>query len=197
VPEWQRLNEVKAERERILRGPYVMSMAEFTGIVLPTVSRFPLANGLDELSAPDTEALFLATLPHHPDELPGAKRDRSDGSDWLPGKVDRAAIDLCRDFRANYGWLRNAAHAGDIEVRRLSVRSCGCISTTPGSRSIADVLQAVETGAEDMFIVPPIDAPCAGHDSARVCRISLVAEEPPNPGDDPDFAAYLKAQFQR
>jgi len=197
VPEWQRLNEVRAERERILRSPYVMSMSEFTNIVLPNVSRFPLANGLDELAPPDTEALFLATLPHHVDELPEAKRSRGDGGDWLLGKVDRAVIEFCRDFRANYGWLRNAAHAGYLEVRRISTSSCGCAPARPGSRSIADVLQAIAAGAEDMFIVPPIGAQCTSYDSARVCRFSLVAEEPPNPGDDPDFAAFLKAQFQR
>lgn len=197
VPEWQRLNEVRAERERILRSPYVMSMSEFTSVVLPNVSRFPLASGLDELAAPDTEALFLATLPYHSDELPGAKRDRSDGRDWLIGRVDKTAIDLCRNFRANYGWLRNAAHAGYIEVRRISASSCGCTPTAASSRSIADVLQTIEAGAEDMFIVPPIGAQCTSYDSARVCRFSLVAEEPPNPGDDPDFAAFLKAQFQR
>ena len=195
-PDWELENEERAARHARMQAPYNMTLNEFKAKILPALCRFPfMPNDVSQLREGDAKRLWLASQPITDAstwEEKYAARDAKDALfDWHP-----TVHETCRALRRNYETLRKAKAAGFLEVQAI-VGRCACLRSI--SRKEFDIdaaLAAFDVENAAAPLLPLADSACARLESPRVCDVMLITVEPPRPGDDPDFTAWMKQLFR-
>lgn len=185
--------ERHAERQERLRAPQPISLNEFTSTFLPALSRYPFAPDISDFSPEDTQNLWLASSQITEASTWDEKYQVQDAQSALRIRYHPAVLETCQNLRRNFEALCRARSAGCEEVKVVVRDGCRCYGGFDGtyinvSNALSSFLEKPASGR----LLPPADSECAFNESPRLCHISLIPIDQPNPGDDPGFAAWLK-----
>lgn len=192
-------NERHAERQERLRAPNPVSINEFTLTLLPTLSRYPFAPDVSDFSPEDIQNLWLASSQITKASTWDEKYQVQDAQSALRIRYHPAVLETCQNLRRNFEALCRARSAGCEEVKVVVRDGCRCYGELDGTYiKVAWALASFYfygTPAAGTLL-PPVESECGYNESPKLCHISIIPIEPPNPGDDPEFAEWLKQALQ-
>lgn len=186
-------NERHAERCERLRAPNPVSLNEFTSTLLPVLSRYPFAPDVSDFSPEDIQNLWLASSQITEASTWDQKYQVQEAQSAMKIRYHPAVLETCQNLRRTFEALCRARSAGCEEVKVVVRDGCRCYGELDGTYiKVAEALASFYGTTASGPLLPPAESECGYNESPRLCNISLIPIEPPNPGDDPEFAAWLK-----
>jgi hypothetical protein len=186
-------NERHAECNERLRAPYQVALNEFKSTLLPALSRYPFFSGVSDFSSGDIKNLWLASSQITESSTWDEKYQVQDAQSVMRIRYHPAVLETCQNLRRNFEALCQARSAGCEEVKVVVKDGCRCYGELDGTYiKVAEALASFYGTPAAGPLLPPAESECGYSESPRLCRIFLIPVEPPNPDDDPEFAAWLK-----
>lgn len=190
-------NERHAERQERLRAPNPVSINEFTLTLLPALCRYPFTPDVSDFSPEDIQNLWLASSQITEASTWDDKYQVQDAQSAMRIRYHPAVMETCLNLRRNFEALCRARSAGCEEVKVVVRDGCRCYGELDGTYiKVAWALASFYGTPAAGTLLPPVESECGYNESLKLCHISLIPIEPPNPGDDPEFAAWLKQALQ-
>lgn len=188
---WQAQNEALETRNRILRMAYDLSLSEFSLAVLPALLKFPFVPKR-EMQLPEiVERFWLASTPVTSATDWKVRNAAHDARDQLCGFFHPSVLETCLTLRRNFEYLQQAKAAGYRDVTLVSRARCSCFGSHHDS--FLNIDEAL-LGFEDVkggWILILSQCGCAQTEDPRLCDVSMLVVQPPEPADCPDFTAWL------
>ncbi|MBN9694705.1 MAG: hypothetical protein J0L85_02780 [Zoogloea sp.] len=186
-------NERHTERQERLRAPNPISLKEFTSTLLSALSRYPFAPDVSDFSPEDIQNLWLASSQITEASTWDEKYQVQDAQSAMRIRYHPAVLETCQTLRRSFETLCRARTAGCEEVKVVVRDGCRCYGWLDGTNiKISDGLASFLEEPVSGPLLSPAGSECALNESPRLCHISLIPIDPPNPGDDPEFSEWLK-----